>query len=392
MAMAWLSKLVVVAAIVLAGTGSTDHSPDRVHPAASVRASNAVVRDRGLLLHDKSVAHHPNFRASKATLSASIWPRLIDGFTLPAGQPDFVRAELGRVAENPRNVEQLLQRGGPYLHFILSEVQERGLPSELALLPVIESAFDPFARSPQLATGLWQFLPHTAVEFDLQLDSWYDERRDLIAGTNAALDFLTQLHRRFDGDWLLALAAYNAGPARVHRAMRHNRDAGKPIGFWDLDLPEETRDYLPKLLAMRAIVKAPADYGVRLPTIRDEAFLKVVEAHGPLDLGVAARLAGVTLEEMHRLNAGYSRRTVRQDGPISLVVPRSTAADFTAKLASLTESEREPWVRHRIRFGDTLSAIARYYDVPLGRLREFNRLADARIVAGDVLIVPVVRS
>ena len=391
MAMA-LATLVVVVTIILTGTGSTVHSPNRVLPAELVRDSNAVLRDRSLLLHAKSVARPPNLRASKATLSASIWPRLISGFALPADQPDSVRAELDRFVENPRNLEQILQRGTPYLHYILSEVEERGLPSELALLPVIESAFDPFARSPQLATGLWQFVSNTAAEFNLHIDGWYDERRDLIAGTHAALDFLTQLHRRFDGDWLLALAAYNAGPTRVHRAMRHNRDAGKPVGFWDLNLPEETREYLPKLLAMRAVVKAPSDYGLRLPTIRDEPFLQFVEAQGPLDLGVAARLAGVTLEEMHRLNAGYSRRTVRQDGPIRLVIPRSTAADFTEKLASLVDSEREPWIRHRIRFGDTLSAIARYYDVPLVRLREFNRLADARIFAGDILIIPVIRS
>jgi membrane-bound lytic murein transglycosylase D len=392
MSVSWLAALAVIATLFLSGSGSVDLGPLRLHPADPVRVSDEVVRDDNVLWHPDSITRPPNVSVSEGKRSEIIWPRLVSGFALPADMPDSVQFEVERIAENPRNVEQILQRGAPFLHYILNRVRERGLPSELALLPVIESAFDPFARSPRLATGLWQFVSSTAADFDLQFDTWYDERRDLIAGTNAALDFLTHLHRRFDGDWLLALAAYNAGPARVHRAVRHNRDAGKPIGFWDLNLPEETREYLPKLLAMRAVVTAPSDYGVRLPTIRDEPVIQIVEAHGPLDLGVAARLAGVTLEEMHRLNAGYSRRTVRQDGPIRLIVPRSAAADFTEKLAALADSERKPWVRHRIRVGDTLSAIARYYDVPLGRLREFNHLADARIFAGDFLIIPVIRT
>lgn len=386
--MTWFATLVVVAAIIVTESDSTANSVDLRQQAGGVRAPDSYAPDRSSMVRVKHVASKPGSHAEKASSPGSIWPRLIHSFALPADQPHPVRVELERLTENPRNVERILERGAPYLHYILNEVQERGLPSELALLPVIESAFDPFARSPQLATGLWQFVSATAEEFDLQLDGWYDERRDLMAGTSAALDLLTQLHRRFDRNWLLALAAYNAGPTRVQRAMVQNRDAGKPAEFWDLDLPEETRSYVPKLLAIRAVLKAPSDYGLRLPTIRDEPVLQFVEVHGPLDLGVAARLAGVTLEEMHRLNAVYSRRAVRQDRPIRLVVPRSTAADFTVKLASLADSEREPWIRHRIRFGDTLSDIARYYDVPLGRLREFNRLPDSRIIAGDVLIIP----
>jgi membrane-bound lytic murein transglycosylase D len=320
-----------------------------------------------------------------------LWTRLGNGFALPADRHAAVQAQLERFASNPGNIERILQRSKPWLHHIVSEIQQRGLPMELALLPVIESAFDPSARSPRNAAGLWQFMPATAGDLGLQQDRWYDGRRDVIAATTAALDYLTQLRQRFDGDWLLALAAYNAGAARVQRAIRHNRDNGKPTDFWHLQLPKETRDYVPKLLALRTLVGTPQDYGLKLPAVPDALQFAVIDTGGQLDLGVAARLAGLSLEEIYRLNPAYIRQTIHRDGPHMLVIPTARAANFRARLARLPEAQRVQWVRHRIRSGDTLSTIAQQYRITVARLREFNRLADSRIIAGDLLIVPVAR-
>jgi membrane-bound lytic murein transglycosylase D len=214
----------------------------------------------------------------------------------------------------------------------------------------------------------------------------------VIAATAAALDYLTRLRQRFDGDWLLALAAYNAGPARVQRAIRHNHDSGKPADFWHLQLPKETRDYVPKLLALRSLIETPQHYGLNLPAVPATQQFAAVDTGGQLDLGVAARLAGISLEEIHRLNPAYIRQTIHRDGPHTLVLPKARAATFRAQLANLPEALRVQWVRHRIRSGDTLSDIAQQYRITVSRLREFNLLTGSRIIAGNLLIVPVARS
>jgi membrane-bound lytic murein transglycosylase D len=384
--MTWLVLLVFVAAALLGRSLPVEHGNSDDLLVNTLQALYADARERG---------YRPDATNDRRTVTGtpagSLWTRLQDGLALPAGKPDAVQAQLERFMATPGNVERILQRGRPYLHHILNEIQHRGLPTELALLPAIESAFDPFARSPKGATGLWQFMPATGSELGLQQGKWYDGRRDVIAATDAALDYLTRLHRSFDGDWLLALAAYNAGAGRVHKAMRHNRDAGKAVDFWHLPLPKETRDYVPKLLALRTLIQAPEVHGLNLPAIPDTPEFTVVDAGGPLDLGVAARIAGISLEEMHRLNPGYSRQTIHRNGPRTLLVPKAQAAAFRTQLAILTETQRVPWVRHRIRFGDTLSTIAQRYRIPLARLREFNLLPDANIMAGDLLIVPVIR-
>jgi membrane-bound lytic murein transglycosylase D len=333
----------------------------------------------------------PDRHTTAVTPAGNLWTRLRSGFALPAGRLGPVQAQLDRFARNPGNVERIMQRGTPYLYHILSEISRRGLPAELALLPAVESAFDPFARSPQGAAGLWQFMPRTAGSLGLKRNAWYDGRRDVIAATDAALDYLTQLQQRFDGDWMLALAAYNAGPTRVQRAIRHNRNNGKPVDFWHLQLPKETRDYVPKLLALRTLIATPDSYGLTLPAVPDNPYFSVVDSGGQLDLGVAARLAGISLAEIRRLNPAFSRQTVRRGGSHRLLIPTARAASFRTQLAGLAEQQRVQWVRHAIRAGDTLFAIAQRYRIKVARLREFNQLPDSNIRAGDLLIVPVSR-
>jgi len=319
--------------------------------------------------------------------ATEIWDRLRSGFTLPTRDDPEVRRYLVRYTRHPDAVARLLQRGEPYLFHILNRVEQRGLPAELALLPCVESAFDPHATSPVGAAGLWQFMPKTAESLGLSQDWWYDGRLDVIDGTEAALDYLTQLHRSF-GDWLLALAAYNTGSARVQRAIAQNRAEGKPVDFWHLPLPAETRSYVPRLLALRAVVRRPAKYNVTLPSLPDAHYFTRVDTQGRIDLPVAAQLAGVSEEELKRLNPGILRLTTPPDRPSILLIPKKSESVFGERLALLPEDERIRSIRHRILRGDTLSTIAQHYRTTVERLLKVNHMDNTEIIAGDILVVP----
>jgi membrane-bound lytic murein transglycosylase D len=283
----------------------------------------------------------------------------------------------------------MLIRGEPYLFHILNRIERNGMPAELALLPLVESAFDPFATSPAGAAGIWQFMPDTAADAGLHQDGWYDGRRDIIASTEAALAYLGKLEKRFDGNWYHALAAYNAGGARVQRAIRHNRKAGKPVDFWHLALPAETRAYVPKLIALRAIIENPDDYNITLPRLPDSRYFNPVEIRGQLELRVAARISGVPLQELQRLNPGYGLAITPPGKTHMLLVPASAAQRFRLRIARLPQDQRIESIRHRIRLGDNLSSIAQQYRTTVSMLRKANRLQGSKIIAGDMLIIPV---
>ena len=318
-----------------------------------------------------------------------IWERLRAGFKLPQQADPSVQAHIENFLKHPRHIEDVLARGEPYLFYILSRVEEHGLPAELALLPVIESAFDPFSSSPAGAAGLWQFMPVTAKHVGLRQDWWFDGRRDIVAATEAALDYLSELHQRFDGDWLQAIAAYNAGRARVNKAIRLNRSLGKPVDFWHLPLPEETRSYVPKLIALLAIISNPEDHNITLPALANSPYFTAVDTGGQLDLQVAARLTGATVEEMQRLNPGLIRSTTPPASPHTLLIPRSSEQRFREQLARLPADQRVLSVKYRVRWGDTLSTIAKNSRTTVTRLREINQLGSSRIFAGKLLIVPL---
>jgi len=320
---------------------------------------------------------------------SDIWVRMRSGFAFPVADPDVVRTYIDEYIKHPHLIEQILQRGEPYLFHILNRLEQEGMPTELALLPVVESAFDPFATSPVGAAGIWQFMPATAADVGLDLDWWYDGRRDIVASTEAALDYLGQLNKRFDGDWYLTLAAYNAGGARVQRAIRRNRDAGKPVNFWHLSLPDETRSYVPKLIALRTIVENPQDYNISLPNMLNIRHFSELEIRGQIELKVAAQLAGVSLAELQRLNPGYDRSITPPDKANTLLVPRFVEHVLRERIARLPQDQRIQSIQHRIRRGDNLSTIAQQYRTTASLLRKVNRLKGNKIIAGDLLIVPV---
>lgn len=320
---------------------------------------------------------------------ADIWTRLRAGFDFPAVDPQTVSSYIDEYVKHPQLFAQILQRGEPYLYHILNRLEQNGMPSELALLPIVESAFDPFATSPTGAAGIWQFMPETADYLGLKQDGWYDGRRDIITSTEAAINYLDRLHKRFDGDWLLALAGYNAGGARVQRAIRKSRGSGKSGGFWDITLPAETQSYIPKLIALRAIIENPHDYNVTLPQLPDRRYFSTIEVDGQLELRVAARLSGVPVEELQRLNPGFGLAILPPGGTHTLLVPSAAADSLRTQIALLPADQRIQSVRYRIQPGDNLSTLAQLYRTTVSDIRQVNRLENNKIIEGRTLIIPI---
>jgi peptidoglycan lytic transglycosylase D len=312
-----------------------------------------------------------------------LWARIRKGFAMKDLDNALVRRKTREYAASSEYLQRMFERSRIYLYHIVDEVEKRGLPTELVLLPMVESAFNPMARSPKHASGIWQFVPGTGKRFDLKQNSWYDGRRDIVDSTDAALDYLTALHRRY-GDWQLVLASYNWGENAVARAVARNRKAGKPTDYASLKMPAETRNYVPKLQALKNIIADPAKYGIDLAPIPNERYFTTVLTGRPeLDVALAAKLAEMPVREFKALNPGFSRPLVRSSKGLRIVLPSEKVAIFHENLAKLDRQTgasaggtRAPKVNaphvHRVESGDTLSAIARRYDVRLADLRRWN--------------------
>ena len=316
--------------------------------------------------------------------------RMRAGFTIHAPDKALVRQELDWFRRHPEYLERVFNRGDRYLHYIVGELNARNMPVEIALLPIVESAYDPFAYSHGRAAGLWQIIPGTGRRFGLEQNWWYDGRRDVIEATRAALDYLELLARHFDGDWLLAIAAYNSGEGNVFKAIRRNKAANRPIDFWNLSarLPKETRGYVPRFLALVELVRDPAGYGVALPAIADGPKFDAIDIGGQLDLALAAELAELDIETLYAFNPAYNRWATAPDGPHRLVIPIEHSARFAARIRELPENERMRWQRHKVAAGETLSQIAERYSTSTASIRSANKLRGNLIRAGQHLLVP----
>ncbi|HET7923175.1 MAG TPA: LysM peptidoglycan-binding domain-containing protein [Gammaproteobacteria bacterium] len=323
----------------------------------------------------------------------NLWDYLGKHFSLPAtGGDGRVQGELNWFAGHGEYLQRVATRARPYLYYIVQQIEARKMPLDVALLPVVESAFDPFAYSNARAAGLWQFIPGTGRHYDLKQDWWYDGRRDVAASTRAALDYLQYLHEMFDGDWLLALAAYNSGGGTVSRAIAYNQRRGLPTDFWHLNLPAQTRAYVPRLLAICELVATPGHLGVDLPAIPNTPYLAQVDVGGQIDLATAARLAGISSEQMYLLNPGYNRWATDPEGPYTLLVPLDREAAFKQGLAGLPPHDRVQWGTHRVRSGETLGELAQRYHTTLKVLRELNGIHGSTIYLNQRLLVPVARA
>jgi membrane-bound lytic murein transglycosylase D len=315
--------------------------------------------------------------------------RLRAGFSLTPEQHSRIDAERKWFVEHPDYLDRVFTRAQRYLPHITDELVRRDLPLELALLPIVESAYDPFAYSHGRAAGLWQMIPGTATRFGLKQNWWYDGRRDVVESTRAALDYLEYLYEFNEGDWLRAVASYNSGEGNVRRAVRRNRAAGKPDDFWNLKVPKETAAYVPRLLALVEIVKDPARFNITLPHIADEAQFAVTDVGSQIDLALAAELAGVDVDTVYTYNPGYNRWSTDPDGPHKLVLPVEAVDTFERALAEVPTSELVRWKRHKVKSGEAISVIANKYNTTVSALRSANNLRSNTIRAGQYLMIPV---
>lgn len=328
--------------------------------------------------------------APRRNLDPNVWTDIRAGMALPKRLRDpAVKKWIRWFAKHPEYIERVFNRSKPYMYYIKEEIRRNKLPTEIALLPVVESGFDPFAYSHSNAAGLWQFVPVTANRFNMDRNWWVDERRDLMESTQSAIKYLKYLNKHFKGDWLHALAAYNAGEGTVGRAIRKNRRNGRGTSFWDLPLPKETRGYVPKLMALTEIVRNPKKYGVKLPDVRNElAFLKV-DLPAQIDLAVAAEMAEISVEELQKYNAAYNRWATAPEGPHRLLVPLNNVIEFEAALKTKKVADLVRMRSYKIVGGDTLARIARANGVTISMLRKANGFEPGeRLKIGKRLMIP----
>lgn len=384
--LAALTLAALVGACAQAPTGPSSSLPDKViHN--TPRAATATDEPRPLQVQVLEAPLHDELPPTPVEYG-DVLDRIRAGTQLPEVEHPWVQAELNWYVRNADYMGRVFARAQRYLYHITNEVEARGLPMELALLPVVESAFNPFAYSRSHAAGLWQFIPGTGKLFKLEQDWWQDQRRDVIDSTSAALDYLTYLNGVFDGDWMLAVAAYNYGGGNVSQAIRRNRSLGRPTDFFSLSLPRETRAYVPKLIALSRMVRNPGAYGVSLPVVPDAPYFQVVETGGPVDLRLAAELAGIDIEELHALNAGWNQWVTSPNGPHRLLVPAVVADTFIPRLAALEPAQRAGLAPYNVAPGDTLDRLASHYRVPASFLQSVNGLSGNDIETGDALYVP----
>ncbi|MCC6609623.1 MAG: transglycosylase SLT domain-containing protein [Burkholderiales bacterium] len=333
-------------------------------------------------------------RADQDTVAEpeDLWQRIREGFAMPdLDNPrlnPLVARHQARYAGNPAQLKTVVERSRRYLFHIVEELERRGMPTELALLPMVESAFNPMAYSRAHASGLWQFIPSTGRNYNLEQNWWFDARRDIVASTNAALDYLSDLHEMY-GDWHLALAAYNYGENGLARAIERNRARGKPTDLGSLPLPKETQNYVPQLQALKNIVAAPERFGVALDPIPNAPYFVTVALTRDIDLQVAAQLAGMPVDELISLNPGHNRPVVSTSVAPSLVLPADRAEAFLRSLAQSSEP-LSSWQTYAFQNGDRLDKLALSHGISETRLRQINGIGPRhRVAPGETLLLPI---
>tara|TARA_R110002167_G_scaffold179835_2_gene379779 strand:+ start:89022 stop:90671 length:1650 start_codon:yes stop_codon:yes gene_type:complete len=387
--------------ILLSGCQSTLLSQDNTNKEknyiqAEYIASAADI-NQALLIDENINVIHPVDDVAFSLLSKDkalqssndVWQRIREKLTFDIPENNRVVEQRNWYVKHPSYLTRVAKRAEPFLYYIVEELEKNNVPVELALLPIVESAFDPFAYSHGRASGMWQFIPGTGTRFGMKQNWWYDGRRDVVASTQGAIKYMKYLHKFFDGDWLLALAAYNSGEGRVQRAVRKNKKQGKNTDFWALGLPKETKAYVPKLLALADIIKRPEQFNLNLYEIANEEVISQVDIKSQLDLAKAASLAGLSLTELQRLNPGFNRWSTDPDGPHHLLLPKHKIERFEQGLAKLNKNERLAWQRYKIKQGDNLGYIANKFHTSIDLIRQVNGINGNQIRAGKYLLIPV---
>ena len=322
-----------------------------------------------------------------ANYSQSIWDVLRREFSL---NHEVRRAEVKKqinwLVSHPTYLKRLAQ-SEPYMYHILSEVRKRQLPGEVALIPIIESAYNPFAHSGAGAAGLWQIMPKTGQGLGLKQDWWHDSRRSISQSTSAALDYLTYLRKYFKGNWLLAIAAYDSGEGTVSKLIKRSGNRKKP-DFWKLPLPRETKGYIPRLLALAAIIENPKKYHVTLPEIPHKPYFEEVNIGSQIDLSHAAKLAGISYKDLIQLNPEYNRWATSPYHPHKILLPKSSIKQFCNKLSELPAEQRVKWRKHKVTEGESLILIAKRNHTTVKMIKELNQLKSNQVQSGQILLMP----
>jgi membrane-bound lytic murein transglycosylase D len=385
------SPLLLVLAMTLGGCQTISNTSTDAHA-----ATQANQRLEGASPHDISDALKLNAQYQQLTqdddeapVFDDVWERIRYQLSIEVPQNRPVVSERNYYAKHQAYLDRISKRAEPYLHFIVEEIEKREMPIEIALLPIVESAFDPFGYSHRTASGIWQFMPQTGERFDLKQNWWYDGRRDIVQSTRAALDYLSYLHKTLEGDWLNAIAAYNSGEGRLLRAIKKNRKKHLPTDFWSLDLPRETTAYVPKLLALADLLKRADEFNVTWQPIINAQVVEVVDIGSQIDLALAAEMADMTLTELYRLNPGFNRWATDPSGPHFLLLPVDKAQQFSEKLANTDITERLRWQQYTVARGDSLSVIANKFTTSTSAIKSLNKLTSNTIRVGQQLLVPL---
>jgi membrane-bound lytic murein transglycosylase D len=326
--------------------------------------------------------------AEAAAPSKNLWGRITRGYGMAPFESELVREWESWYANRPDYVARMIDRSSHFLFHIVEQVEKRGMPTEIALLPMIESAYNPVAYSRAHASGIWQFIPSTGKDFGLRQSWWYDGRRDVIAATDAALDYLEKLYGMF-GDWQLALASYNWGEGAVSRAIERNRAKGLPTDYESLTMPAETRGYIPKLIAVKNIILNPARFGLTIADIPNEPYFEVVTLKRHIDLKLAARFADMPVDEFKFLNPGHNKPVIRAREAERIVLPKHKVATFRSNLAK-HDRPLVTWEAVTLRRGQKADRLAAEHGITLAELKQLNGLQNQkRLVAGQALLVPL---
>jgi membrane-bound lytic murein transglycosylase D len=356
-------------------SGTATSIEEAMHNPESSRGISRITNEVSALTADSDISY------------ADLWERIRDGFQL---HDHYSHPNVARYIQNystqQRYFDLLQSRASPFLFEIVDEIERRGLPMEFALLPMVESTYNPNAYSRQHAVGLWQFVGATGSSFGLQQDWWFDGRRDPLASTDAALDYMEQLYKQFDEDWLLAIAAYNTGEGNLRRAIRKSDD--DEMNFWTLSLPRETQAHVPKLLALSAIIADNEAWNIELEPLANEPVLRSVQVGTQIDLSQASKLAEIEYEQLRALNPGYLQWATHPDQPQEMLLPLENAALLESALVGIDKHDLLTWDRYEIKPGDTLGAIAARLNTRVDILQTFNSLVGSSIKAGESLLIP----
>ncbi|MCL6744104.1 MULTISPECIES: murein transglycosylase D [Kosakonia] len=386
------AKAILFASVLLAGCQASNHDGTVQQHAQSLSAAG-----QGEAGKFTSQARWMDDGTFAAQNNSDLWTSISDELKMGIPENTRIREQKLKYLSNKSYLHDVTLRAEPYMYWIAGQVKKRNMPMELVLLPIVESAFDPHATSGANAAGIWQIIPSTGRNYGLKQTRSYDARRDIVASTTAALDMMQRLNRMFDGDWLLTVAAYNSGEGRVLKAMKANKSRGKPTDFWSLSLPQETKIYVPKMLALSDILKNSKRYGVSLPTPDESRALARVRLSSPVEVDQLAEMAGISVNKLKTFNAGVKGSTLGSAGPQYVMVPKKHADQLRESLASgeiaavqptqLADNTPLQGRSYKVRSGDTLSAIAARLGVSAKDIQQWNNLRGSNLKVGQSLTV-----